>query len=131
MFLFSMNDLVVVARDQFYITRYFWARGDVARTMFEVLTRRHWGAVQYYDGRRARTLVENLFIPNGINISPDGKYVFVIWNVLLCPPSIKLEQLSSNAASRKCSFTKQWQFITHTTAHIHYWSKYLQISIHK
>ncbi|WAR23860.1 PON1-like protein [Mya arenaria] len=74
----NMNDLVVVGRDQFYITK-FWTYRPVQyyQLVVEVMTMRHWGGVMFYDGRRARSVVEGLFQPNGINMSPDGKMVYV------------------------------------------------------
>jgi sugar lactone lactonase YvrE len=68
-----MNDLVVIGRDKFYITMLLHYRDKPMRTV-EYMTQSAWGAVLYYDGKKARAVIPSgLFMPNGINISPDQK----------------------------------------------------------
>lgn len=71
-----MNDLVAVGKDKFYITKY-WQSRDAYMEYLEMMFRMKTGGVLYYDGRKARQLVSGLEMPNGINISPDGKMVYV------------------------------------------------------
>lgn len=68
-----MNDLVVVGRDKFYITMSNYYRDNPKFTL-EYISQIAWGGVIYFDGTKARALIPTgLFIPNGINISPDQK----------------------------------------------------------
>ncbi|XP_060596917.1 serum paraoxonase/arylesterase 1-like isoform X2 [Ruditapes philippinarum] len=73
----NMNDLVAVGRDKFYITRFIHYR-DKPLNMLEIVTQRAWGALLYFDGKKERPVVPTgLSIPNGINISPDQKMIYV------------------------------------------------------
>ncbi|XP_060580724.1 serum paraoxonase/arylesterase 1-like [Ruditapes philippinarum] len=73
----EMNDLVVIGRDKFYITMLLHYRDKPMRTV-EYMTQSAWGAVLYYDGKKARAVIPSgLFMPNGINISPDQKMIYV------------------------------------------------------
>ena len=68
-----MNDLVIVDKDKFYITQYIHSR-DYNKAVYEIWLLSHvkyTGKVFYYGGERAREVVSDLFVPNGINISPD------------------------------------------------------------
>ncbi|XP_045157147.2 serum paraoxonase/arylesterase 1-like [Mercenaria mercenaria] len=72
-----MNDLVAVGKDKFYITKFFHYRDMLWRTL-EFLSQKAWGGIMYYDGRKARDAVSSgLHMPNGINVSPDGKMIYV------------------------------------------------------
>ncbi|XP_045159588.2 serum paraoxonase/arylesterase 1-like [Mercenaria mercenaria] len=71
-----MNDLVAVGKDKFYITK-FWQSRDTYMEAAEMYLRLKTGGVMYYDGKKARQVVSDLQMPNGINISPDGKTVYV------------------------------------------------------
>ena len=65
-----MNDLVAVDADRFYITKMFHYK-DSNRQVMEHYMRLKFGTVMFYDGHKARDVVTNLFMPNGINVSPD------------------------------------------------------------
>ncbi|XP_060580716.1 serum paraoxonase/arylesterase 1-like [Ruditapes philippinarum] len=71
-----MNNLVAVGKDKFYITK-FWQSRDTYMEYAEMMLRMKTGGVLYYDGKKARQVVGDLEMPNGINISPDGKTVYV------------------------------------------------------
>ncbi|XP_053395644.1 uncharacterized protein LOC123523548 [Mercenaria mercenaria] len=72
-----MNDLVAVGRDKFYITKFIHYR-ERPWSILEYMTQNAWAGVMYYDGKKARDVVPTgLLLPNGINISPDGKMVYV------------------------------------------------------
>jgi len=43
----------------------------------EVLLRLRFGSVGFFDGSHCKLVETGLFIPNGIALSPDGRYVFV------------------------------------------------------
>ena len=65
-----MNDLVAVDKDKFYITRWLYAR-DLAYSYIEMFLFQYLGKIIFFDGNKGREVVSGLFMPNGINISPD------------------------------------------------------------
>ena len=71
-FFLSMNNLIAVGKDKFYITK-FWQSRKANMQYAEMMLRMKTGGVVYYDGKKARQVVDNLELPNGISISPDGK----------------------------------------------------------
>ncbi|KAI0218190.1 Serum paraoxonase/arylesterase 1 [Lamellibrachia satsuma] len=66
------DDLVATGEDSFYFTNYFKFDFKV-----EFLRRLSLGNVGFYDGKRGHILLTGCSIPNGINTSPDGKYVYL------------------------------------------------------
>ena len=64
----SLNDLVVMGEDSFYFTNFY--QFDVK---LEIRLRLRLGYIGFYDGVRGHVVIRRLFIPNGINTSPDGK----------------------------------------------------------
>ena len=74
---FSMNNIIAVDKDKFYITQFMYFR-DFAKFYIECLTYPFgwkWDRVMFFDGNRAKEVATNLFGANGINISPDKSYV--------------------------------------------------------
>lgn len=70
----SVNDLLVVGRDKFYITKFtHFPFNENYKGNLEWLSRWKTGQVFYFDGHRAREVVSGLQQPNGINASPDRK----------------------------------------------------------
>ncbi|KAK2181929.1 hypothetical protein NP493_376g03018 [Ridgeia piscesae] len=67
-----LNDLVVMGEDSFYFTNFY--QFDIK---LEILLRLRLGYVGFYDGFRGHVIIRRLFIPNGLNTSPDGKYVYL------------------------------------------------------
>ncbi|XP_033101818.1 serum paraoxonase/arylesterase 1-like isoform X1 [Anneissia japonica] len=74
-FIISVNDLVATGPDSFYYTNDGYYRG-VKRTL-EGLLLMKWASIGYYDGKEAKIIRENGHLFNGINMSPDGKIVYV------------------------------------------------------
>ena len=70
------NDLVAVSPDSFYVTNMVGSTSGLGLglEMFLGLKR---GAVLYFDGAKMVRAVEKLSYPNGVNISADGKTVYV------------------------------------------------------
>ncbi|KAI0238050.1 Serum paraoxonase/arylesterase 1 [Lamellibrachia satsuma] len=66
------DDIVATGEDSFYFTNYIKFNFNV-----ELLRRLSLGSVGFYDGTRGRILLAGRSIPNGINTSPDGKYVYL------------------------------------------------------
>lgn len=71
-----MNDMVAVGRDKFYITKFARYR-EYKKYNAEMFSGMKYGGIYYYDGRKAREVATGYFMPNGINISPDKKVVYV------------------------------------------------------
>ena len=65
-----MNNLVAVDKDKFYITQFQHFR-DLNKIYVEIFLFLPLGKVFFYDGNKAREVAKDLFVPNGINISPD------------------------------------------------------------
>ena len=59
----SLNSLVVVAEDQFYVTNYKYANDRR-----EIKYNLRWGTVVFYDGIRGHVVDDGLLLPNGITI---------------------------------------------------------------
>ncbi|XP_077977178.1 serum paraoxonase/lactonase 3-like [Glandiceps talaboti] len=72
--IFSVNDVVAVGPDTFYYTNdlYYlhWQR------RLEKLLDLHYGTIGFYDGKD-RLVASRLEGPNGINVSPNGRYLYV------------------------------------------------------
>ena len=69
-----INDLVMVGLDKFYYTNWHYFRSPVGYQL-ETFMSLHWGGIGYYDGQSFSMVATGLGQPNGINISPDQKYV--------------------------------------------------------
>jgi arylesterase / paraoxonase len=74
--LFSPNDLVAVSGDAFYATN-----DHGSRTKFGAMLE-NWlllprANVVYYDGDVFKVAADGLRFANGINVSPDGKFIYV------------------------------------------------------
>ncbi|KAI0240456.1 Serum paraoxonase/arylesterase 1 [Lamellibrachia satsuma] len=66
------DDIVATGEDSFYFTNYYKFDFNV-----EFLHRLSLDSVGFYDGTRGRIVLVGRSIPNGINTSPDGKYVYL------------------------------------------------------
>lgn len=66
----SLNDVVAVSDDAFYVTNMFHYR-----SMFEFLTLLHWGSLTYWDGKEGRYVASGLFVPNGFARKDNHLYV--------------------------------------------------------
>ena len=75
-----LNDVVAVGPDSFYTTQPYYSRTSKLLQVIETFLGLRLGAVFYYGGKDVKK-VESGLIPNGINVSPDGRYVNL--NVLL------------------------------------------------
>ncbi|XP_060085242.1 serum paraoxonase/arylesterase 1-like [Ylistrum balloti] len=70
----NMNDLVMTSDRTFYITKYTTLRDYL---QLELLLMLKYGEILYYDGRDFRSVAQGLHLPNGINVSPDKRYLYV------------------------------------------------------
>jgi sugar lactone lactonase YvrE len=67
-----MDDLLVVGEDQFFYTNFIYFN-DVA----ELLLGLRWGSLGYFDGTRSMLLDTGLYIPNGVMLSLDGRFLYL------------------------------------------------------
>ena len=74
--LVSPNDVLPVGSDRFYVTNDHGSRSKIVQTVedFLQLSRAN---VLYYDGAQFRVVADGLRYANGINMSPDGRTVYV------------------------------------------------------
>ncbi|XP_074652090.1 serum paraoxonase/arylesterase 2-like [Tubulanus polymorphus] len=72
-----MNDVLATSEDTFYVTIMNRFRSKLLRHIEALLTL-PLGSVVYYDGKDTSTVASNLYLPNGINWSPDHKFVYVV-----------------------------------------------------
>lgn len=71
-FFFSLNDVLAVSENTFYVTNYGGTSTPMSRKL-EAWLMLPWGHVTYYDGTTGRTVADGLWLTNGVNLSPDGK----------------------------------------------------------
>ncbi len=71
----SPNDVVGVGKRQFYFTNDHDARGGTAHLKDFLLIGT--GQVGFFNGNKVEILAEGIRYANGINVSRDGKYLFV------------------------------------------------------
>jgi arylesterase/paraoxonase len=74
--LVTPNDLVAVGRDRLYVTNDHANTGGFARTLEDYL-RRSISTVVYYDGADFSVAASGIRYPNGVNVSPDGRTLYV------------------------------------------------------
>lgn len=96
--LLSMNDIIAVGPAHFYATNdhYF---SDLFLKYLEMYLNLHWTNVVYYSPNEVKVVAEGFDSANGINISPDKKYIYVAdvlaheIHVLEKHPNMNLTQL--------------------------------------
>lgn len=94
----SVNDIIAVGPTHFYATNdhYF---SDPFLKYLETYLNLHWANVVYYSPEEVKLVAEGFDSANGINISPDKKYVYVAdilaheIHVLEKQPNMNLTQL--------------------------------------
>ena len=74
--LVSPNDLVAVGSEQFYVTNDHRYTGGFKR-LVEEYTRRSWSSVLFYTGSEFVEAASGLGYANGINVSSDGRLLYV------------------------------------------------------
>lgn len=70
----SLNDLVALGPEQFYATNDHYFVDPYLRS-WELYLGLAWSNVVYYTPNEVRVVADGFDLANGINISPDGKYV--------------------------------------------------------
>ncbi len=74
--LVSPNDVVAVGTDRFYATNDHGTSAPRGQLLDDVLLRRR-ASVVYWDGAEMRVVADGLAYANGINVSKDGKLVWI------------------------------------------------------
>ncbi|XP_033738686.1 serum paraoxonase/arylesterase 2-like [Pecten maximus] len=69
-----MNDLVMTSNRTFYITEYGEMRDN---PLLEMLLMLSYCDILYYNGSEFRSVAHGLRMANGINVSPDHRYLYV------------------------------------------------------
>jgi len=72
----SPNDIVMVNRDQFYVTNDHGSSSRIEQTFEEYLQLRRSNAL-FYDGKEFRVVASGLAFANGINIKSDGSLLYI------------------------------------------------------
>ncbi len=74
--LISPNDVIAIDHERFYFTNDHGSRPGTVRTL-EGYLRLPWSNVVYFDGDGFQVVAEGLTYANGINLSPDGQFLYV------------------------------------------------------
>ncbi|XP_071100728.1 serum paraoxonase/arylesterase 2-like isoform X2 [Haliotis cracherodii] len=72
----EMNDISATGDDSFYFSNSCVSSSYIGR-LLEMLSFMAWTNVGYYDGKGYRIVADGIILANGIQMSRDGKYVFV------------------------------------------------------
>ncbi|XP_060104514.1 serum paraoxonase/arylesterase 2-like [Heteronotia binoei] len=72
----SVNDIVALSPDSFYATNDHYFTG-LPLMLLEMFLGLSWTNVIYYSPKEVREVASGFYSANGINISPDGQYVYV------------------------------------------------------
>ena len=73
-----LNDLVATGPLSFYTTNYIaYCKSSSLAIALEFFFQAKTGNVVYFDGEKGRVLKSGFAMSNGINMSPNGKYVYV------------------------------------------------------
>jgi arylesterase / paraoxonase len=74
--LISPNDVIAIDHERFYFTNDHGSRPGLRRSL-ETYLRLPWSNVVYFDGEHLEVVAEGLSYANGINLSPDGDFLYV------------------------------------------------------
>ncbi|KAI5939487.1 Serum paraoxonase/arylesterase 1 [Manis javanica] len=72
----NLNDIVALGPEQFYATNDHYFVDTYLRS-WELYLGLAWSNVVYYTPNEVRVVADGFDLANGINISPDGKYVYI------------------------------------------------------
>ncbi|XP_067687607.1 serum paraoxonase/arylesterase 1-like [Haliotis asinina] len=72
----NLNDLIATSEDSFYYTNFLYSDCPVGK-LFESLFSMPWAFVGYFDGTAYRIVADGIMMANGIQLSGDGRYVYI------------------------------------------------------
>ena len=100
---FSVNDIVAVGPESFYATNDHSFPNELLH-MLTVILGLPWCNVIYYSPQEVKVVRDGFLSANGINISPDKRFLFVLVNILLdvtCFIFCKCIQLLPNSVQKQ------------------------------
>ncbi|XP_070532140.1 serum paraoxonase/arylesterase 1-like [Ptychodera flava] len=74
--MYSVNDVVAIGPDAFYFTNDLYFVKNWLREL-EGLSLVSWGTVGFYNNGEDRIVASGFRFSNGVNVSPDGRYLYV------------------------------------------------------
>lgn len=74
--LHSVNDILAVGAESFYVTNDHYFSNNLLKTL-EMLFLFPWTNVVYYSPKEVKVVSEGYYFANGINMSPDQRYIYV------------------------------------------------------
>ncbi|KAM9309620.1 serum paraoxonase/arylesterase 2-like [Pholidichthys leucotaenia] len=76
--LYSVNDIVAVGMDSFYATNDHYFSNKLLKSYVEPFLAQPWTNVVYFSPTEVKMVSEGYYMANGINMSPDKRYVYVV-----------------------------------------------------
>ncbi|XP_057690428.1 serum paraoxonase/arylesterase 2-like [Corythoichthys intestinalis] len=76
--LYRVNDIVALGVDRFYATNDHYFSHEILKTFVEPLLCQPWTNVVYYSAETVKVVSEGYYFANGINLSPDKRYIYVM-----------------------------------------------------
>uniref|UniRef100_A0A2D4HAG2 Paraoxonase n=2 Tax=Micrurus lemniscatus lemniscatus TaxID=129467 RepID=A0A2D4HAG2_MICLE len=73
----SVNDVLAVGPEHFYATNDRYFRSETVSVYVEMFCGFSWTNVVYYSPKKVKEVASGFYSANGINMSPDGKFVYV------------------------------------------------------
>ncbi|KAG8139005.1 putative Paraoxonase 2 isoform 1 protein [Naja naja] len=73
----SVNDVLAVGPEHFYATNDRYFRSETVSVYVEMFWGLSWTNVVYYSPKKVKEVASGFYSANGINMSPDGKFVYV------------------------------------------------------
>ncbi|XP_046377590.1 serum paraoxonase/arylesterase 2-like isoform X1 [Haliotis rufescens] len=73
----QVNDIVATSEDSFFYTNYLTTSSYIGRIL-ETLALMPWADVGYFDGTAYRIVADGIMMANGIHMSRDGRFVYVV-----------------------------------------------------
>ncbi|OQV11762.1 putative Serum paraoxonase/arylesterase 2 [Hypsibius exemplaris] len=73
----GLNDLVVVGKDKFYTTNSFTMQSKLLRELEMIFFMVPLQNVVYFDGKQGTVVLNGRYGSNGINVSPDKKFLYL------------------------------------------------------
>uniref|UniRef100_A0A0B8RPR6 Paraoxonase n=1 Tax=Philothamnus irregularis TaxID=1899461 RepID=A0A0B8RPR6_9SAUR len=73
----SVNDVLAVGPEHFYATNDRYFRSETVSIYVEMFWGLSWTNVVYYSPKKVKEVASGFYSANGINMSPDGKFIYV------------------------------------------------------
>ncbi|XP_032090972.1 serum paraoxonase/arylesterase 2-like [Thamnophis elegans] len=73
----SVNDILAVGPENFYATNDRYFRSETVSVYVEMFWGLSWTNVVYYSPKKVKEVASGFYSANGINMSPDGKFIYV------------------------------------------------------